>query len=70
MKRTIWQLLVVVFVLSFVASVQAEMLQISLGIRETGSDPNSFPGIGANGGSSGGIEWVNLDGQTLVADNQ
>lgn len=71
MKRTIWQLLVVVFGLSIVASVQAEMLQISLGIRETGSGTtNPFPGIGANGGSGGGIEWVNLDGQTLVADNQ
>jgi hypothetical protein len=39
-------------------------LQISLGIRETGT---AAP-IGADGGSAGGIEWVNLDGQTFVAD--
>jgi hypothetical protein len=39
-------------------------LEISIGVRETGS---TGP-IGAPGGTGGGIEWVNLDGQTLIAD--
>jgi len=39
-------------------------VQISLGIRETGSTA----AIGENGGTSGGIEFVNLDAQTLVLD--
>ena len=39
-------------------------LEISLGIRETGSTV----AIGADGGSSGSLEWVNLDGQTLTLD--
>lgn len=39
-------------------------LNISLGIRETGSTA----AIGDDGGTSGGIEWVNLDGQQLVLD--
>jgi hypothetical protein len=39
-------------------------LQISIGIRETDSD---VP-IGSDGGTSNGIEWVNLDGQTFTAD--
>lgn len=46
----------------------AAQLQISIGIRETGAAGGPFNGIGGNGGSSGGIEWVNLDGQTLVMD--
>lgn len=39
-------------------------LQVSLGTRETGSTA----AIGDPGGTGGGIEWVNLDGQTLVLD--
>jgi hypothetical protein len=39
-------------------------LEISIGVRETGSTQP----IGAPGGTGGGIEWVNLDGQTLIAD--
>lgn len=46
------------------APVSAASLKISIGIREvTGTGP-AF----SNGGSTGGIEWVALDGQTLVAD--
>jgi hypothetical protein len=70
MKRTFWQLLAVMLVLGLTVSVQAEMLQISLGIRETGAGGVTFPGIGQTGGTANGIEWVNLDGQTFVADNQ
>jgi hypothetical protein len=47
-------------------SVHAGMLAISIGVRETGN-PNNLA-IGANGGSTGGIEFVNRDGQTLTAD--
>lgn len=39
-------------------------LDISLGIRETGSTN----GIGLPGGTAGSIEWVDLGGQTLVLD--
>jgi hypothetical protein len=39
-------------------------LQVSIGIRET---MTTMP-IGANGGAAGGIEFVNLDAQTLVLD--
>lgn len=46
------------------AVVEAASLQISLAMRET----NSQVAIFDNGGASGGIEWVNLDGQTLTAD--
>lgn len=47
----------------------ARSLQVSIGIRETQINvPGTIP-IGGNGGSTGGIEWVNLDGQTLVLNN-
>lgn len=39
-------------------------LNISLGIRETGS----VAPIGADGGAAGAIEWVDIDGQQLVLD--
>ena len=37
---------------------------ISIGVRETGTSA----AIGDDGGSTGGIEWVNLDGQSIIAD--
>lgn len=40
-------------------------LQVSIGIRENNTAGAIF---GDGGGSGGGIEWVNRDGQTLVAD--
>lgn len=44
-------------------------LAISLGVRETGFGGGAaFTGIGNDGGSAGGIEWINLDGQVLQAD--
>jgi hypothetical protein len=39
-------------------------LKLSIGIRETGGSGPIF----ANGGSTGGIEWVNRDAQTLLLD--
>ena len=45
----------------------AQTLAISIGIRETeaGGGPPGVP-IGGNGGSAGGIEFVNLDNQVLT----
>jgi hypothetical protein len=45
----------------------ASELKISIGIRETGN-PNNLPIFG-NGGATGGIEFVNRDGQTLFLNN-
>jgi hypothetical protein len=56
-------------ILGLVAAPAFADLSISIGVRETAQGGGADPGaIGANGGSSGGIEWVNLDGQTLVLD--
>ncbi len=50
-------------------AAQPPSVQISIGIRETEAGGGSaFSAIGGNGGASGGIEWVNLDGQSLVLD--
>lgn len=53
-------------VLSIAAHASAASLLVSIGVRETGNPNNLL--VGANGGSTGGIEWVNRDGQTLTAD--
>lgn len=50
------------------ASAASAQLQVSIGVRETGFAGGAFTTIGANGGATGGIEWVNRDGQTLVLD--
>ena len=51
------------------AAVTAQgTLSISLGIRETGAAGGSFTAIGDDGGFSGGIEFVDLDVQTLTLD--
>ncbi|MCB9882062.1 MAG: hypothetical protein H6834_09745 [Planctomycetes bacterium] len=55
--------------LSLVAAASAQnSVQISIGLRETGAGGNPFTMIGGDGGFAGGIEWVNLDAQTLVLD--
>jgi hypothetical protein len=46
------------------STVMAQALAISLGVRETGTSAN----IGENGGTANGIEWINRDGLSLVAD--
>ena len=46
----------------------APSLKVSLGTRETGHGGSLEGNIGADGGASGGIEWLNRDGQTLVLD--
>lgn len=53
----------IVLAFASVAS-QAMSLQISIGVRETDSTGD----IGSNGGATGGIEWINLDGQVLSLD--
>lgn len=57
-------ILATVILASPLCAMGAPELQISLGIRETGTTEP----IGGNGGTAGGIEWVNMDGQTLVLD--
>src|SRR5687767_844075 len=47
------------------ASAEAQTFAVSIGVRETGTSA----AIGANGGTAGGIEWINLDGLTLTANN-
>lgn len=50
-------------------SVMANSLSLSISIRETQQGGGSSGGpVFSNGGSSGGLEFVKLDGQTLVAD--
>ena len=45
-------------------AANAQTFAISLGIRET----NTAAPIGGDGGTANGIEFVNLDGQTLTLD--
>jgi hypothetical protein len=47
------------------AQLRAASLKLSIAIRENNT---AGPIFGDNGGSGGGIEWVNRDGQTLTAD--
>lgn len=56
--------------LTSVAVAQAPQVQISIGVRETGfAGGDIFAGLGGTGGSSvAGIEWIDLDGQTLTLD--
>jgi hypothetical protein len=62
--KTIWRSGILCFTLFCAAPFGAADLLVSIGIRETGG---TGP-IGSDGGTNGGIEFVNLDGQTLVAD--
>ncbi|QEG37548.1 PEP-CTERM sorting domain-containing protein [Bythopirellula goksoeyrii] len=64
MKKTKLFIFLVACSLMCANSVEAAGFKISLGIRETGSTMPIF----GNGGSSGGIEWVDKDAQTLTAD--
>jgi hypothetical protein len=58
-----------VFATLTVASLAtAQSVQVSIGVRETGFGGSIVGNIGGNGGTVGGIEWVNIDGQTLVLD--
>ena len=47
------------------ATAQAQSVKLSIAIRENNTAGDIF---GDGGGSGGGIEWVNRDGQTLTAD--
>jgi hypothetical protein len=61
MRRSILATLVLFCIAT---SVDAATLAISLGVRETGSSGPIF----GDGGTANGIEWVNLDGQSLTTD--
>ncbi len=58
------------FVLGLAATVHAQgTLQVSIGVRETGAGGGApFTAIGADGGATGGIEWINRDNQTIILD--
>lgn len=64
MKRITFAATLLVGSLALSTLAEAASFSISLGIRETGTAAPIFD----NGGASGGIEWVNRDGQTLTAD--
>jgi len=57
-------LLTIMVILLCAGSSLAESFDLSIGIRETGGIGPAF----SNAGTSGGIEWVNRDGQVLTAD--
>jgi hypothetical protein len=42
----------------------APTLKVSIAVRETGATGS----LGSNGGTSGAIEWLDLDGQDLILD--
>ncbi len=54
--------------LSAAAAAQAPQLKISIGVRETGIAGSPFTNIGDNGGTLGGIEWIDKDTQVLTLD--
>lgn len=59
--------LAIVGVLALSLNAQAAELQLSIGVRETQAGGGASGGpIFSNGGASGGIEYVNLDGQSLT----
>ena len=58
----------VLVALGLAAAAGAQSVQISIAVRETGFASGPFTNIGDNGGATGGIEWVNRDGQTLNLD--
>lgn len=62
--KTTWTIGALCLSLLFASAADAAELLVSIGVRETGG---TGP-IGDDGGTTGGIEWVNLDGQTLTAD--
>lgn len=42
-------------------------VKVSIAVREVGVGL-PYPGLGADGGFSGGIEWIDIDSQTLILD--
>lgn len=50
------------------AGMASAQVQLSIGVRETAAGGGADVGIGGNGGTLGGIEWINRDGQTLIMD--
>ncbi|MBL8060872.1 MAG: PEP-CTERM sorting domain-containing protein [Chthonomonas sp.] len=62
MKKLLW----ISATLALAGSAMA--WQVSLGIRETNAAGGLDVGVGNNGGTAGGIEWINLDQTTLITD--
>ncbi len=65
-RGTAWQIAAVAGLspLFLASSAEAQTFGVSIGVRESGT---TAP-IGQNGGATGGIEWINLDGLSLTAD--
>lgn len=51
-------------------AVASAQLQVSIGLRETAAAGSTVGTIGANGGATGDIEWVNRDLFNLPLDGQ
>jgi hypothetical protein len=51
-----------------IAVAASAQLQFSIGVRETGFAGGPDNGVGGNGGSSGGIEFIDLDAQNFTMD--
>jgi hypothetical protein len=51
-------------------AIPASALQLSLGVRETATGGGAEVAIGGDGGSAGGIEWINRDALNVPLDNQ
>ena len=66
-RGTAWQLAAAAGLspLFIAASAEAQTFAISIGVRESGV----VVPIGDNGGATGGIEWINLDGLVLNAND-
>jgi hypothetical protein len=67
-RGTAWQLAAVAGLspLFVAAASEAQTFQVSIAVRETQWVPPVV--VGGNGGTTNGIEWINLDGLTLTAD--
>ncbi|MCC6686253.1 MAG: PEP-CTERM sorting domain-containing protein [Fimbriimonadaceae bacterium] len=58
-----------IFVSSLLAVASSAMAwQVSIGIRETAAGGGADVGVGNNGGTAGGIEWINKDATALITD--
>src|SRR5690606_23713325 len=54
--------------IGFAATAMGSTLSLSIGVRETAAGGGADVGIGNDGGTAGGIEFIDLDGPTLTLD--
>lgn len=70
MTRKNRRVVIVAGLLLSCGAIPALGLQVSLGLRETAAGGGPEVAIGGNGGSLGGIEWINQDGLAVPLDGQ